>query len=101
MVFTDHDGGIINDAVLLRVEDGKYWLSPGDSDVILWAQVALGRGLDVSVSEPDISPLQLQGPYRPTSEKLFGEIAVTMGYYHCCLGAQRHPCGADTNGLEW
>ena len=38
VVFTDHNGGIINDAVLLRVEDNKYWLSPGDSDVILWAQ---------------------------------------------------------------
>ena len=66
VVFTDHNGGIINDAVLLRVEDNKYWLSPGDSDVILWAQgLALGRGLDVSVSEPDISPLQLQGPLSP------------------------------------
>ena len=85
VVFTDHNGGIINDAVLLRVEDDKYWLSPGDGDVILWAQgIALGRGLDVSVAEPDISPLQLQGPLSPhVAKKLFGEIAVTMGYYHC------------------
>ena len=85
VVFTDHNGGIINDAVLLRVEDDKYWLSPGDGDVILWAQgIALGRGLDVSVTEPDISPLQLQGPLSPhVAKKLFGEIAVTMGYYHC------------------
>ena len=85
VVFTDHNGGIVNDAVLLRVEDDKYWLSPGDGDVILWAQgIALGRGLDVSVTEPDISPLQLQGPLSPhVAKKLFGEIAVTMGYYHC------------------
>lgn len=85
VVFTDHNGGIINDAVLLRVEDDKYWLSPGDGDVILWAQgIALGRGLDVNVTEPDISPLQLQGPLSPhVAKKLFGEIAVTMGYYHC------------------
>ena len=85
VVFTDHNGGIINDAVLLRVEDDKYWLSPGDGDVILWAQgIALGRGLDVSVAEPDISPLQLQGPLSPhVAKKLFGEIAVTMGYYQC------------------
>lgn len=85
VVFTDHNGGIINDAVLLRVENDKYWLSPGDSDVILWAQgIAIGRGLDVSVTEPDISPLQLQGPLSPhVAKKLFGEIAVTMGYYHC------------------
>lgn len=85
VVFTDHNGGIINDAVLLRVEEGKYWLSPGDGDVILWAQgIALGRGLDVDVIEPDISPLQLQGPLSPhVAKKLFGEIAVSMGYYHC------------------
>ena len=85
VVFTDHNGGIINDAVLLRVEKDKYWLSPGDGDVILWAQgIAMGRGLDVSVTEPDISPLQLQGPLSPhVAKKLFGEIAVTMGYYHC------------------
>ena len=85
VVFTDHNGGIINDAVLLRVEEGKYWLSPGDGDVILWAQgIAMGRGLDVNVTEPDISPLQLQGPLSPhVAKKLFGEIAVTMGYYHC------------------
>ena len=85
VVFTDHNGGIINDAVLLRVEDDKYWLSPGDGDLILWAQgIAVGRGLDVSVTEPDISPLQLQGPLSPhVAKKLFGEIAVTMGYYHC------------------
>ena len=44
----------------------------------------LGRGLDVNVTEPDISPLQLQGPLSPhVAKKLFGEIAVTMGYYHC------------------
>lgn len=85
VVFTDHNGGIINDAVLLRVEEDKYWLSPGDGDVILWAQgIAIGRGLDVNVTEPDISPLQLQGPLSPhVAKKLFGEIAVTMGYYHC------------------
>ena len=85
VVFTDHNGGIINDAVLLRVEEDKYWLSPGDGDVILWAQgIAMGRGLDVSVTEPDISPLQLQGPLSPhVAKKLFGEIAITMGYYHC------------------
>lgn len=85
VIFTDQNGGIINDAVLLRVEENKYWLSPGDGDVILWAEgIALGRGLDVQVTEPDVSPLQLQGPLSPhVAKKLFGDIAITMGYYHC------------------
>ena len=63
---------------------------------------ALGRGLDVSVTEPDVSPLQLQGPLSPhVGKKLFGEIAVTMGYYHChFLELNGIPVGADTNGLE-
>ena len=85
VVLTNNDGGIINDAVLFRVAPDTFWLSPGDGDIILWAQgLALGRGLDVSVTEPDISPLQLQGPLSPkVARKLFGETAISLGYYHC------------------
>ncbi len=85
VVFCDEDGGIINDAVLFRMAEDRFWLSPGDGDVILWAQgLALGKGLDVQVTEPDVSPLQLQGPVSPyVAKKLFGEIAITLGYYQC------------------
>ena len=84
VVFTDHDGGIINDAVLLRLEENRIWLSPGDGDVLLWAKgVAAASGLDVRVEEPDVSPLQLQGPLAPkVARKLFGDVAVEMGYFH-------------------
>ena len=30
LLLTDHDGGIINDAVLLRLQEQQFWLSPGD-----------------------------------------------------------------------
>ena len=85
VVFCDEEGGIINDAVLFRMAEDRFWLSPGDGDVILWAQgLALGKGLDVQVTEPDVSPLQLQGPVSPyVAKKLFGEIAITLGYYQC------------------
>jgi len=85
VVFCDQDGGIINDAVLFRMAEDRFWLSPGDGDVILWAQgLALGKGLDVEVTEPDVSPLQLQGPVSPyVAKKLFGDIAITLGYYQC------------------
>ena len=59
----DEAGGIINDPVLLKLAEDQYWLSIADSDVLLWAKgLALGAGLDVQVTEPDVSPLSLQGP---------------------------------------
>jgi aminomethyltransferase len=84
VVFTDHDGGVINDAIMLRLEETRFWLSPGDGDVLLWAQgVAARSGMDVKLTEPDVSPLQLQGPLAPkVARKLFGDVAVEMGYYH-------------------
>ena len=83
VVLTDPHGGIVNDAVLLRLEEKKYWLSPGDGDVLLWAQgVAAMSGLDATVTEPDVSPMQLQGPLAPlVAEKLFGSLAYDLGYY--------------------
>ena len=66
MVLTNQDGGIVNDTILLRVEENRYWLSPGDGDVIWWAMgAAVNSGFDVEVREPDVSPLQLQGPKSP------------------------------------
>jgi aminomethyltransferase len=84
VVLTDEAGGIINDAILLRLADDHFWLSPGDGDVVLWAKgVAARSGMAVTVGEPDVSPLQLQGPKAPyVARKLFGDVAIEMGYYH-------------------
>ncbi|MEM7315585.1 MAG: glycine cleavage T C-terminal barrel domain-containing protein, partial [Planctomycetota bacterium] len=83
ILLTDENGGIVNDAVMLRVEDNKYWISPGDGDVIWWAKgVAVNSGLDVKVDEPDVSPLQLQGPKAPhVAYALFGDLALDLKYY--------------------
>jgi len=83
MVLTNQDGGIVNDAILLRVEDNLFWLSPGDGDALLWAMgVAVNSGLDVEVSEPDVSPLQLQGPKSPlVARELFGDWALELKYF--------------------
>ena len=59
----DHDGLLINDPVVLRLADDRFWFSVSDSDVVLWAGgLAQGLGLDVSVGEPDVWPLAVQGP---------------------------------------
>ena len=63
IILTDSDGGIVNDACLIRLEEDKFWVSPGDGDVLLWLQgVAMNSGMNVSICEPDVSPLQVSGP---------------------------------------
>ncbi|MDZ7829730.1 MAG: glycine cleavage T C-terminal barrel domain-containing protein [Halofilum sp. (in: g-proteobacteria)] len=60
---TTAEGGIINDPILLRLAENHFWLSLADSDVLLWAKGAqVHSGMDVQIREPDVSPLQLQGP---------------------------------------
>ena len=59
----DHAGRLINDPVLLRLAEDRFWFSIADSDVLLWVRaVAAERGYDLAVREPDVSPLALQGP---------------------------------------
>lgn len=59
----DETGGMINDPILLKLAEDRFWLSIADSDVLLWAKgLALGAGMAVSVEEPDVSPLAVQGP---------------------------------------
>ena len=59
----DHQGRLINDPVLLRFTENRFWLSIADSDVLLWVRaVAVEGGYDVTVQEPDVSPLAIQGP---------------------------------------
>ena len=83
IILTDMDGGIVNDACLLRLEENKFWISPGDGDVILWLQgIAINSGMDVSINEPDVSPLQISGPKSgKLIQKLFNGEHDDLGYY--------------------
>ena len=80
---TAEDGGIVNEPVALRLGENRWWLSLSDSDAGLWARgYAAGSGLDARVREPEIYPLQLQGPKSPAvMAALFGEAALRLGYY--------------------
>lgn len=82
---TTAEGGIINDPILLRLEENKFWLSLADSDVLLWAKgVQLHSGMDVSIHEPDVSPLQLQGPKSmDIMAAVFGDWIRDLKYYRC------------------
>ena len=83
VLITNNDGGILNDPVLLRLAENHFWLSLADSDILLWAQgVAVNSGLNVEIKEPDVSPLQLQGPTSgEIMIKLFGENIKDLKYY--------------------
>ncbi|HLN06771.1 MAG TPA: glycine cleavage T C-terminal barrel domain-containing protein [Acidimicrobiales bacterium] len=85
VVNTDADGGIINDPILLRIERDRFWLSAADSDLLLWAKgVAVNCGMDVTVGEPDVWPLQVQGPdAKPLVTGLLGDAVARLRYYFC------------------
>ena len=83
IILTDQNGGLINDACLLRLEPNKFWISPGDGDVLLWLQgIAINSNMDVNIVEPDVSPLQISGPKSgKLIQKLFNGIHDDLGYY--------------------
>tara|TARA_B100000768_G_C11279549_1_gene377752 strand:- start:3028 stop:3906 length:879 start_codon:yes stop_codon:yes gene_type:complete len=83
ILITNVDGGILNDPVLLRLAENHFWLSLADSDILLWAQgVAINSGLDITIVEPDVSPLQLQGPKSgKIMQALFGDSIMDLRYY--------------------
>ncbi len=84
VVITADDGGIINDPVLLRLGDNHFWLAVADSDVLLWAKgVAYNAGMDVQIREPDVSPMQIQGPKsKQVVQALFGDEVLDLEYYY-------------------
>ncbi|MDF1621741.1 glycine cleavage T C-terminal barrel domain-containing protein [Pseudothioclava nitratireducens] len=83
ILITNAEGGILNDPILLRLAENHFWISLADSDILLWAQgVAIHSGLEVSICEPDVSPLQLQGPKSGQIMKaLFGDEIMDLKYY--------------------
>ena len=83
ILITNADGGILNDPILLRLAENRFWISLADSDILLWAQgVAVHSGLNVKIKEPDVSPLQLQGPNSGLiMQALFGDSIADLKYY--------------------
>jgi aminomethyltransferase len=85
VLMTAGNGGIVNDPVLLRLADDRFWLALADSDALLFAAgVAAGRGYDVRIREADVAPMQVQGPRsKDVIAELFGERVRDLRYYRC------------------
>lgn len=79
----DDDGGIINNPVLLRLAENHFWLSVADGDVLLWAKgIASASGMDVAIREPDVAPVQVQGPKSSAvMADLLGDAVLEIPYY--------------------
>jgi glycine cleavage system aminomethyltransferase T len=85
MLVTAEDGGIVNDPVLLRLEENRWWLALADSDAGLYAMgVAVHADMDVEIGYPEVYPVQVQGPKsKDTMRDLFGDWILGLGYYRC------------------
>ena len=83
VILVNQNGGILNDPVLLKIADDCYWFSLADSDILFWAQgLAANSNYDVEITEPDVSPLQLQGPKsRDIMIRLFGDSINDLKYF--------------------
>jgi aminomethyltransferase len=83
VLITAPDGGIVNDPVMLRLGENHFWFALASSDALLYA-IGLAADLDwdVQLSEPDVSPLQIQGPRsRDVVQALFGDEIRSLKYY--------------------
>ena len=79
----DDNAGLINDPVILKLNERRWWISIADSDVILFAKgLAIGNKFDVKIFEPNVNILAVQGPKSfNLMEKIFGNKVVGMKFF--------------------
>jgi aminomethyltransferase len=77
------DGGILNDPVMTRMSEDRFWFALASSDALFYARgLADATGLDVNIREAEAHPLQIQGPKsRDVVRALFGEEILGLKYY--------------------
>jgi len=99
-VMCDSDGVVLNDPVLLKLSDETYWFSLADSDALLWCKAhAQARKLNVKVSEPDVSPLALQGPQsRALVRDVFGIDDIKYFHFKEVMLHDEIPCLVARSG---
>ena len=91
----DDQAGIINDPVVLRINENRWWISIADSDVILFAKgLAIGNKYDVKITEPSVDIMAVQGPKSfALMEKIFGEKIKQLkffGFDYFDFGGDKH-----------
>ena len=79
----DENAGLVNDPVVLKLDEQRWWISIADSDVILFAKgLAIGNKFDVKIFEPNVDILAVQGPKSfKLMEKIFGTKITEMKFF--------------------
>ncbi len=79
----DDNAGLINDPVVLKLDNNRWWISIADSDVILFAKgLAIGNKYDVKIFEPNVDIMAVQGPKSfKLMEKIFGKKILNMKFF--------------------
>ena len=54
-----HDGGMITDGLLLRIDDDRYWFAQAEGDMFSWYK-AQAEGLNVKITDPEVWISQIQ-----------------------------------------
>ena len=80
----DSDAGIINDPVILKFNDDKWWVSISDSDLSLFAKgLSIGKNYEVDIFEPNVNIIAVQGPKSfKLMEKIFGSEILDLKFYN-------------------
>ena len=91
----DQTGGMLNDPVALMIEPDRFWVSIADSDLLMWVKgLAHAWGMDVTVEEPDVSPLAIQGPKADDlAAAVFGDAVRELKFFRFArfeFAGQRH-----------
>jgi glycine cleavage system aminomethyltransferase T len=82
----DEDGTIITEPIVLRPFDDTVWISHGDVDLTLWARgIAMFGDYDVSIEEPSVSPMQLQGPLSADMMVELSPGLPELAFYRCAI----------------
>ena len=79
----DDSGGMLNDPVAVKHSQNKWWISIADSDLIYWIKgIAVAKNMNVTIIEPDINPLAVQGPKADElMRRVFGDEITSLKFF--------------------
>ena len=79
----DDNGNLVNDPVILKLAEDRWWISIADSDVIFFAKgLASGNNFEVQIFEPNVDIIAIQGPKSfGLMEKVFGKKITELKFF--------------------
>ena len=79
----DDNGNLVNDPVILKLAEDRWWISIADSDVIFFAKgLASGNNFKVKIFEPNVDIIAIQGPKSfGLMEKVFGKKINELKFF--------------------